>query len=301
MYTCDHCGDEIDHQFWCSDCEGSFCVHHRLPADHACSGGPAAETGPAVAGPSPSGRGPSRSASSPLATVAKIGLLVAVVAIAVLAVSSGMVSLAPLFNIDPGTSDNGGIGGTEPPASDATPTGDDLDTTLVEALIHEKVNEVREAHDLDTLDYDTDLANVSRAHSQHMSEENFFGHENPEGEGPKDRVDNDDSVSCDAVGENLAQAYWQLEFRSYDDEIRSLESEDEVAQWFVDAWMNSTGHRENLLEPDWERQGIGVHLDDESRVFATQKFCASTGFFPWQTVTVGHDAPWSPARTPAAV
>jgi uncharacterized protein YkwD len=40
--------------------------------------------------------------------------------------------------------------------------------------------------------------------------------------------------------------------------------------------MNSTGHRENILRPFWESEGIGVAIEDvngQTRVYATQNFC----------------------------
>jgi uncharacterized protein YkwD len=39
--------------------------------------------------------------------------------------------------------------------------------------------------------------------------------------------------------------------------------------------MNSSGHRENILRPYWESEGIGVAIEDvnwETRVYAPQNF-----------------------------
>lgn len=41
----------------------------------------------------------------------------------------------------------------------------------------------------------------------------------------------------------------------------------------VDSWMNSPGHRANILNPDYDRAGIGVAVDAEEAVYATQNFC----------------------------
>jgi uncharacterized protein YkwD len=53
-------------------------------------------------------------------------------------------------------------------------------------------------------------------------------------------------------------------------------NETDIARGLVSQWMNSTGHRENILRPFWESEGIGVAIEDvngKTRVYATQNFC----------------------------
>jgi hypothetical protein len=40
MPKCEHCGAEVMLPFECSFCEGHFCMEHRLPENHNCSGAP---------------------------------------------------------------------------------------------------------------------------------------------------------------------------------------------------------------------------------------------------------------------
>ena len=40
----------------------------------------------------------------------------------------------------------------------------------------------------------------------------------------------------------------------------------------VDGWMNSPGHRENILTPDWRSEGVGVAVSGDV-VYVTQNFC----------------------------
>jgi uncharacterized protein YkwD len=42
-------------------------------------------------------------------------------------------------------------------------------------------------------------------------------------------------------------------------------------------WMRSDGHRANILQPGWDRVGIGVACRDDGAVFATQNFGRSAG------------------------
>jgi ribosomal protein L37AE/L43A len=53
-------------------------------------------------------------------------------------------------------------------------------------------------------------------------------------------------------------------------------NETAIARGLVNQWMNSSGHRENILRSYWQSEGIGVAIEDvngETRVYATQNFC----------------------------
>lgn len=47
----------------------------------------------------------------------------------------------------------------------------------------------------------------------------------------------------------------------------------QLAAEIVDGWMNSPGHRANIVNPDYDRAGIEVAVDAEEAVYATQNFC----------------------------
>ena len=58
-----------------------------------------------------------------------------------------------------------------------------------------------------------------------------------------------------------------------------VEDSDEMAQRLVRSWMESPGHRANILDPDYRGIGVGVAVDiDTDRgtpwetVWATQNF-----------------------------
>jgi uncharacterized protein YkwD len=46
-----------------------------------------------------------------------------------------------------------------------------------------------------------------------------------------------------------------------------------LAEVVVDGWMDSPGHRENILEDGYGLQGIGVAISSDEEVFVTQNFC----------------------------
>lgn len=148
-----------------------------------------------------------------------------------------------------------------------TREGHQFHKSEAELLIHERVNEVRTERGLAPLRRNPILADEAQAHSEDMVERDFYSHTNPDGEGPQDRT----ATGC-GIGENLAVMYWQTSF-SYDGETMRLESEEEFADHAVQGWMDSPGHRENILNPRYISQGIGIAVDGDE-VYVTQMFCA---------------------------
>ena len=49
-------------------------------------------------------------------------------------------------------------------------------------------------------------------------------------------------------------------------------SEEEIAALVVQGWMGSSGHRQNLLTPFWESEGIGVAVATDGSIYVTQNF-----------------------------
>jgi uncharacterized protein YkwD len=46
-----------------------------------------------------------------------------------------------------------------------------------------------------------------------------------------------------------------------------------IAESTVHGWMNSQGHRKNILTPRWKSEGIGVAISPDDKVYITQNFC----------------------------
>ncbi|WP_258555511.1 CAP domain-containing protein [Halopelagius longus] len=154
----------------------------------------------------------------------------------------------------------------------------EIDTThnesVLEREIHKEINERRQSHGLSPLKSDSQLSNVARSHSQDMATRDYFSHDSPEGRDFDDRYQQH-GYECRVQisdreyatgGENIA-------YRA----SSGLETnESELADEIVNGWMNSTGHRENILRPYWRVEGIGVTVtsrDDMTAVYVTQNFC----------------------------
>jgi uncharacterized protein YkwD len=90
------------------------------------------------------------------------------------------------------------------------------------------------------------------AHSVDMHVRSFFAHTNPDGEGPGDRL-RAAGVNWASYGENIAEGY-------------------KTPADVMAAWMNSDGHRLNILDPAFTHLGVGVHTSYDGGPWWTQDF-----------------------------
>jgi uncharacterized protein YkwD len=132
------------------------------------------------------------------------------------------------------------------------PLGINYTEAEVEELIIVLVNDERQEFELGTLSEDSLLTSLAREHSISMVENNFFGHERYPGERPLSY-----NQPCGTIrGENLAK----IPTRQYiPGPYLSLQ---EVCEWAVSGWMDSPGHRANILEPRYTETGVGVSFSD---------------------------------------
>ena len=127
----------------------------------------------------------------------------------------------------------------------ATPAPD------LEARMLELVNRERAANGLRPVEADPEMREVARKHSADMFARGYFSHYTPDGKSPFDRM-REDGVRFRTAGENLALA-------------PTLE----IAH---NGLMNSPGHRENILRPQFGRLGIGILDGGRAGLMVTQKF-----------------------------
>lgn len=106
----------------------------------------------------------------------------------------------------------------------------------------------------------TDVLAVARAHSRDMGDRGYFSHDTPEGVTPSERAAAA-GIAWRMYGENIF-------YVSGDGGM----STPELAAYVVDGWMNSAGHRANILEPAYEEAAVGVHHDDSGAYYFTQNF-----------------------------
>lgn len=126
---------------------------------------------------------------------------------------------------------------TESAPSAAAPGADDS-TSSMETEVLSLVNQEREKVGCSPLRADASLGALAQSFSDGMAERGFFSHTDPDGKTPWDRAD--EAGVTGLGGENIARGQ-------------------ATAQAVMDSWMNSEGHRANILNCDYTRLGVGVH------------------------------------------
>jgi uncharacterized protein YkwD len=160
-------------------------------------------------------------------------------------------------------------------------SGSDIDITRLEKKIHDLVNKERAKRGLSALSWNESLRKAAGKYSKAMAERNFFSHNDPDGrsfydrykaEGFECRIRSGDTICLGA--ENIAQDNLYSSYFYKDGErFFNWKTEDQIAESVVKRWMNSNGHRANILTPYFKRQGIGVAFSDDGKVYVTENFC----------------------------
>lgn len=179
----------------------------------------------------------------------------------------GVVVTAGLTGCSVLDGDEGRVEDGGPERGDERPDAEEASATdrerAYERAIHERVNEVRGTHGREPLSFNEGLAAVARAHSVDMARRGYFDHVSPDGTDPADRLAEFFPTYCRNIGENIA-------------DVGLVDADPSaVGERVVSAWMDSAGHRENVLRERFDEEGVGV-TTREGRVLATQNLCGTT-------------------------
>ena len=118
---------------------------------------------------------------------------------------------------------------------------DDPATLSFEEQVVELVNAYRAQYGLSALTADWELARVARYKSQDMHDRGYFAHNSPTYGTPFDMI-RSFGLSYRTAGENIAKGY-------------------ATPQAVVNGWMNSSGHRANILNGSFTKIGVGYVAD----------------------------------------
>ena len=145
-----------------------------------------------------------------------------------------------------------------PPASNIEkPNVNDKFMAQVEQAIFQKVNQERAKAGMSALSYNTTMEKYARIKSKDMGDNNYFSHEDLNGNLITTQMKKD-GVTYRAWGENIAY-------------IGGVSDPTALANQFMTNWMNSSGHRANILSGNFSSIGIGVYKIG-NKVYATQEF-----------------------------
>ena len=114
------------------------------------------------------------------------------------------------------------------------------------------VNAERTKRGIAALTLDSSLSSVATKKSQDMVNKNYFDHTSPTYGSPFDMM-KQVGISYRTAGENIAKGQ-------------------KTPQEVVTAWMNSEGHRKNILNPDFTNLGVGIAKDSNGTTYWTQMF-----------------------------
>jgi uncharacterized protein YkwD len=143
------------------------------------------------------------------------------------------------------------------PAS-AAETGE-LERLRSEAL--ERVNEDRSEYGLKPLELTENLNEAAQNHAEDMLERRYYAHVSPEGETIQDRYIEQGGSRWRLVAGNIARCIGCPSPPTIE-RIRNLQQ----------GWMDSPGHRANILQEGLDSFGYGIIVGDDRRLYAVQNF-----------------------------
>lgn len=137
---------------------------------------------------------------------------------------------------------------TDKPSTDK-PSVSVTNTSTYEQQVIDLINEIRIKNGLSPLTENTALSRCAKAKSQDMHDKRYFSHQSPTYGSPFDMM-KQFGITYRTAGENIAMGQ-------------------STPQAVVNAWMNSKGHRANILNASFTQIGMGYVADGH---YWTQQF-----------------------------
>jgi uncharacterized YkwD family protein/spore coat assembly protein SafA len=130
------------------------------------------------------------------------------------------------------------------------------DVKAMENEVIRLVNVERSKRGLQTLRANWELSRAARYKSQDMATKNYFSHTSPTYGSPFDLMESF-GIKFSAGGENIAMGQ-------------------RTAAEVMNGWMNSPGHRSNILSPAYNEIGVGLAKSANGKYYWTQLFIKSS-------------------------
>lgn len=122
----------------------------------------------------------------------------------------------------------------------------------VEMEVVRLVNIERQKEGLAPFKVSAELSKVAKTKSEDMGKNNYFSHTSPTYGSPFQMMKTF-GIKYNTAGENIAKGYLS-------------------AQAVVSGWMNSSGHRANILNPSFKTIGVGTYTTGNGTIYWTQMF-----------------------------
>ncbi|WP_100498657.1 CAP domain-containing protein [Geodermatophilus chilensis] len=137
-----------------------------------------------------------------------------------------------------------------PPPAETSPAERELERDVLD-----RVNAERAARGLAPVQWDEELAAVARSWSAEMARTGQLRHQDVGA-----LLTREGLSDLQGIGENVFQSTGPV-----------------PAGTIHAGWMRSDDHRVNVVNPGWNRLGVGVHCAEDGSVWATQEFGRTTG------------------------
>ncbi|MBU3143193.1 CAP domain-containing protein [Clostridium sp. CF012] len=134
----------------------------------------------------------------------------------------------------------------------ATTEANSTENNKLEKEVVTLVNQERAKQGLAPLKDNLQLSNVARTKSEDMRDNNYFSHTSPTYGSPFDMMKKF-GITYSAAGENIAMGQ-------------------PTAASVMNGWMNSPGHKANILSANFTEIGVGVAKDKSGSIYWTQQF-----------------------------
>lgn len=188
------------------------------------------------------------------------------------------------------------------PAANEKIDARNVDYSLLQAAIFFYTNQFRASKRLQPVAFQPNLGNAAAFHTHEMGEKRFYDHINKKDRDNRTAMDRarNYGYSGGAIGENIAlefllnykaEAYYWHEntpngicyYYTNDNGARKgyvpAHTYLSLGKSIVQAWINSPGHRANMMNKEFKYLGVGVYLEPETqgnsnipRIFAAQLF-----------------------------
>ncbi len=154
-----------------------------------------------------------------------------------------------------------------PPPPDPATEMPDLEQRIFDLVEAERLKIDPKAK---VLALDSELMGVARAHSADMAEKNYFDHAGPDGRTTADIIMDKDPDFQGLLGENIAAQHFVVGY---------VIDVDVLAHRFVESWLASPSHKDNLSFASYNRSGVGAAVNGNT-IYVTQLFATDLGLPP---------------------
>ena len=149
-------------------------------------------------------------------------------------------------------SDSSGTAGSTGTTDSTGSTGTVSTVNSMEKQVASLTNSERKAKGLSALTLDNQLSKLARIKAEDMAKKGYFSHTSPTYGSAFDMM-NKYGVSYRTAGENIAKGQ-------------------KTAESVMNGWMNSSGHRANILSSAYTNIGVGYAKDSRGNTYWVQIF-----------------------------